>query len=32
MTLLGKPADQKDGRLMSLNNYRVSAWMPAAFI
>ena len=32
MTLLVKPADREDGRLMSLNNHLVSVWMPDSFI
>ena len=32
MTLLGKLADQKDGRLISQNNHLFSVWMPDSFI
>ena len=32
MTLFGKPADQKDGRLMSQSNHFVGVWMPGSFI
>ena len=32
MTLSGKPADWKDGRLMSQNNHLIGVWMPVSFI
>ena len=31
-TLFGEPTDQEDGRLMSLNNHLVEAWMPGSFM
>ena len=32
MTLFGKLADRGDGRLMSLNNHLLGAWMPVSCI
>ena len=32
MTLLGKLADQEDGRLKSQNNHLIGVWMPVSFI
>ena len=32
MTLSGKSADWKDGRLMSQNNHLIRVWMPVSFI
>ena len=32
MTLLGKPADQEDGRLVSPKNHLIRVWMSVSFI
>ena len=32
MTLFGKPADRKDGRLAPQNNHLIWVWMPGSFI
>ena len=32
MTLFRKPADRKDGRLMSQNNHLIRVWMSSLFI
>ena len=32
MTLFRKPEDREDGRLVSLNNRLLRAWMPVSFI
>ena len=31
-TLFGKPADRKDGKLLSQNNHLVGVWMPGSFM
>ena len=32
MTVIRKPSDQEDGRLMSQNSYLIGVWMPVSFI
>ena len=31
-SVFGKPADQKDGRLVSQKNHLMGFWMPVSFI